>query len=115
MNTQALEKDVHSADVIPFKLNNSTPSTTDWLRALPDTSWFVSKGIANKSGWLDSFGIAAVMPECILLASRNQAGFYDYNWVDSEMFSKVNIFVARLPTPEGKPEEATEEKESPDG
>lgn len=115
MNTQLLEEDVHSADVIPFKLNNATPSSTDWLRGLQDGDWFVSKGIANRTGWLDSFGIASVRPECILLASRNNAGFFDYNWVDSEQFSKVNIFVAQLPTPEGKPEEATDNKETTDG
>lgn len=110
MNTNIAEED-HSADVIPFKPSKAEPPSNDWLRTIELGKWFLSKGIANKSGWLDSFGVSMITPEAVMLASRNNNGFLEFNWTDSQDFSKFNKFVALLPTPEGIPDEEAGEGE----
>lgn len=97
-----------TAEIIPFgvpKTHGSGPKNHDWLRALPDGAFFLSKakaGPTSQAAFFDRWGIAAVIPEAMLLAAphRNNPLAYEFLWVDTQKFSELNRFVALLPTPD---------------
>jgi len=120
MNTAedlTLDLPEEDAEIIPFpepKPAGSGPKVEDWLRSLPEHSWFVSKAKGSTTPWLDFFGISRIVPEAVMLASRNNLGGMDFHWCDSETFSKVNRFVAVIAQPEESnlKEEANPDKEA---
>lgn len=108
----AAEKET-SADIIPFGIPKTAGDGTksqDWLRALPVNTFFLSKGKATNTNaaFFDRWGVAAVIPEAVMLAAphRNNPLAYEFFWVDTKKFSEQNRFVALLPTPD---EEAGED------
>lgn len=105
MSAKTAEKDDTSAEIIPFgipKSNPSGPKSGDWLRGLPDGAFFLSKakaGPSSQAAFFDRWGIAAVLPEAMMLAAphRNNPVAFEFFWVDSQKFSEQNRFVALLP------------------
>lgn len=103
----AAEKDM-SAEIIPFgipKTAGDGTKTPDWLRALPNGAFFLSKAKAGgnaNAAFFDRWGIAAIIPEAVMLAAphRNNPLAYEFFWVDTKKFSEQNRFVALLPTPD---------------
>ena len=104
----------NTAEIIPFavpKTSSSGPKGHDWLRELPEGSFFLSKakaGPPSQAAFFDRWGVANVIPEAILLAVPHRAS-YEFLWVDSAKFSELNRFVALLPTPDKPDIEAGEE------
>lgn len=99
-------------NILPFEMPSTKPSPIlpgkDWLRGLPFGARFVAKGVFNKSGWLDSYGIGSIQENAILLATDSD--YYPgivWKWVDSAEFSSKNILVQVLP--DMKPLEEGEE------
>lgn len=105
-NVNSEEKEI-SAEIIPFgvpKTAGDGSKTADWLRTLPPNCFFLAKGKATNTNaaFFDRWGIAAVIPEAIMLAAphRNNPLAYEFFWVDSQKFSEQNRFVALLPDAE---------------
>lgn len=80
------------------KPDGTLPGSTDWLRSLPFGARFLCRPHAYKGARFDQFGIAAIIPEAILLGSVTPDGL-SFEWVDSKLFSNINKFVALLPNP----------------
>lgn len=96
-----------SAEIIPFgvpKTAGDGTKTIDWLRELPVGAFFLAKGKATNvnAAFFDRWGVAAVIPEAMMLAAphRNNPLAYEFFWVDTKKFSEQNRFVALLPTPD---------------
>jgi hypothetical protein len=81
------------------KLSMSGPKGPDWLRELGYGVRFVCQPKHSGSCWLKQFGIAFVVPECILLAQGSGIAI-QLDWVDSMKFSMEYKLVAILPEPD---------------
>jgi len=79
-----------------LKLAGSGPKGPDWLRELGHGARFVCHPKNTVGCWLDQFGIAFIMDECILLAKTEGLGM-SMGWVDSRVFSMQYRLVAVLP------------------
>lgn len=121
MSAKTQQEMAESAEIIPFEIAAKTaPSGTktgDWLRTLPADAFFLSKakaGSPSQSAFFDRWGIAAIIPEAVMLAAphRNNSLAFEFFWVDSQKFSEQNRFVALLPKP---PIPDTEAGETEDG
>jgi len=83
-------------DDIQPKLAGAGPTGPDWLRELGHGARFVCHPKNTVGCWLDQFGIAFIMDECILLARTEGLGM-SMGWVDSKIFSMQYRLVAVLP------------------
>jgi hypothetical protein len=73
----------------------------DWLRSLGYGARFVCHPKNTVGCWLDQYGIAFVLDECILLGKTAGMGM-ELGWVDSRKFSNQYRLVAVLPeAPDG--------------
>jgi len=81
------------------KLAGAGPKGPDWLRELGHGTRFVCHPKNTIGCWLDQFGIAFIMDECILLAKTEGMGM-SMGWVDSKIFSMSYRLVAVLPEPD---------------
>ena len=87
-------------DPIEPKLQGGGPPGHDWLRDLAYGDRFLAKRNYDRGARIPSFGIAAVIPEAILLAEFGSGGTMSFDWVDSKVFSGMYKFVAMLPKPD---------------
>lgn len=100
---------VDKADILPFRRLSADSSGSDdgkdWLRELNFEDRFLTQRKGHLGYTFDSYGIAAVIPEAILLAhfSPDHMGM-KFLWVDSKKFCKYFEKVAMLPevSQEGK-------------
>ena len=79
----------------------SGPKGPDWLRELGYGTRFVCHPKNTVGCWLDQYGVAFVLDECILLGKTAGMGL-ELGWVDSKKFSQQYRLVAVLP---GQPDE----------
>lgn len=110
-----LEEARKGGEVIPFQqtplATAPTPPGDDWLRRLPNETRFVAKPRNYKGAWLGAYGVAAKLPECILIAVFHE-GTMAMHWVDSAIFSRDHIHVATIPEEQlkGEPQKVAEEE-----
>lgn len=81
------------------KPEGKVPSGPDWLRELEYGDRFVCHVKHSAGIFLEQYGIAFVIPECILLGKSNGMGM-QLDWVDSMKFSQQYKLVALLPKPD---------------
>lgn len=81
------------------KANPAPPSGKDWLRTLDNHTRFVCKNKRGPVTWLDLYGIAAILDECILLYDFQVAMGSPFRWVISDAFSRDRELVRVLPEP----------------
>jgi len=79
------------------KLAGSGPKGPDWLRELGYGARFVCHQVHFAGCWLDMYGVAFVMDECILLIKNPGTLGGEVGWVDSKRFSQQYKLVAVLP------------------
>lgn len=107
-----LEEQRKGQEVIPFRMPElataPTPPGDDWLRRLPHEARFVAKPRNYQGPWLTQFGIAAILPECIMVAIFSE-GRLDMKWVDSRVFSRDHTLVTVIPTELGQPAKGEED------
>lgn len=77
------------------------PPGEDWLRKLPNETRFVCHHKADKGSFLDMYGIAAILPEVVLLYDFSPPmGVSPFRYVLSDRFSRDRVLVSILPTPQ---------------
>jgi hypothetical protein len=105
-------KPLEEVDFPITKADPKPPGGGDWLRSLPNHTRFVSRHKTNQGSRLDTWGIAAILPQCIMLYDFNNPMGPPVSWHTSEEFSRDNRFVAILPDPP-KEEEDNEQHHLP--
>jgi len=83
-------------DPVP-KPDGVGPKGPDWLRELGYGARFVCHAKSTVGCWLDMYGVAFVMDECILLIKNPGTLGGELGWVKSEVFSQQYKLVAVLP------------------
>lgn len=87
------------ADIPITKPDGNGIGIDDWLRRLPFESRFLCHGKQNRGCFLESYGVASIMQEAILLYDFNGFRPTPFVWVNSVLFSRDYVFVAILPNP----------------
>lgn len=85
----------------PITKPAQTPPGEDWLRKLPNHTRFLCQHKTNKGSLLDNFGVAAILPEAVMVYDFQTAMGNPFKFVLSEIFSRDNRLVAILPEQEG--------------
>jgi hypothetical protein len=79
------------------KPQEADPKGTDWLRELGHGARFVCHPKHSIGCFLDMYGVAFVMDECILLLKNPGTLGGELSWVQSDVFSQHHKLVAVLP------------------
>lgn len=79
------------------KLAGAGPKGPDWLRDLGFGARFCCHPLHSAGVWLEMYGIAFVLDECILLLKNPGTLGGELGWVDSRKFSSQYKLVAVLP------------------
>lgn len=91
---------VEDEEIPITKTAPAPPSGKDWLRTLPNHTRFVCKMKRGAITWLDLYGIAAILDECILLYDFQVAMGSPFRWTLSENFSRDRDLVRVIPEQE---------------